>query len=124
MIAVNKTMTMSKKRGRAVLGAVAGLAVLTALGEWPSQAALIQMALYTSFVLVPLFLGLWPGRHRDRFWPGIAAAVALHFVFLYSIRAMFPFSTILTMIPIALIEFTILVVLMLKLLGDSTESRM
>jgi hypothetical protein len=111
-------MKMDKKKRRGIFGAITGLAAVIAIGHWPSHAVFIQMALYSSFVLVPLFLGLWPDRHRDRFWPGMAGVVILHCAVLYLIRADFPFATVLIIVPTALTEAIVLFTLMLKLLGD------
>lgn len=101
-----------------ICGTTIGLAAFLSVSLWPQYMTPIQMALYTTFVFGPLFLGLWAERHRLVFWIGILLTLALHGMLLYSIRSMFPFRTVLVVIPIALVESSVMFILMLKALGD------
>jgi len=76
------------------------------------------MGLYSAMVLLPLLFGLWADRHRRGYKLGGGLVLFSHACLLYGIRSVFPFKTVLTIIPIALIESVILAALMLKLLGD------
>jgi hypothetical protein len=91
---------------------------LFAQGLWPQYAAVIQMTLYTIMVFGPLFLSLWSERNRRAFWVGMSSAIVAHGLFLYMIRLTFPFRTILIVIPIVLVEASVMFVAMDKILGD------
>jgi len=108
----------NKKRAKSLLGIVLGMAGAGAVDAWPSHAAPIQIALYTVLVFLPLAFATWGDRRHRRFWTWAAVAVILHCGILYVIRSIFPFGSILTIIPLVLIEFVILFVLMLKLTGQ------
>jgi hypothetical protein len=84
----------------------------------PQYASAIQIALFTFMVFGCLFLGLWPDRHRRLWGTAILFALALHGIVLYLIRSMFPFRSILIIIPIALAEAVAMFTLILKILGD------
>jgi hypothetical protein len=77
------------------------------------------MFLYTVMVLAPLSLGTWLERNRDRFWRAAMIAIILHGTVLYSIRNLFPFRSILTIVPIALLEASGLFMLMLWVVGKN-----
>lgn len=95
-----------------------GLCCAFAVGLWPKHAVPIQMALYTYFVIVPLFLGFWSERRRGIFWVSMSSAILAHGLFLYGFRSVFPFKTVLVVIPTALIEALALIVAMDKILGE------
>lgn len=58
-------------------------------------------------------------RHRTRFGRWVALAIVLHCGVRYFIHSIFPFRTILAIIPPVLIECVFLFMLMLKLTGQS-----
>ena len=96
---------------------IAGLAGAAAVHHWPDHAVASEMAVYSIMTPGLLFLGLWSDRSRRRFWAAASSVALLHFLFLFFIRACFPFSTIRAVVPIAIVEFIVLAVLMLKILG-------
>ncbi|MGA2675126.1 MAG: hypothetical protein ABSE99_18065 [Terracidiphilus sp.] len=109
---------MKKKHFVTIFCIIVGGSSVLAVGVWPQYAAVIQMTLYTIMVFVPVFLGLWPERNRRVFWGSMSSAIIMHGLFLYMIRSTFPFRTILVVIPIVLIEASVIYVAMDKVLGD------
>lgn len=119
-----EAMKIDKKRGKSLLWILVGLVGAAAVGAWPSHAAHIQMALFTVLVFGPLAFGTWEDRHRPRFGAWVVLAIILHCGALSLIRSIFPFASILPIIPLVLIECVALFMLMLKLTGQSdAESR-
>jgi hypothetical protein len=84
---------------------------------WPEYATQIQMVLYTVMVLGLLFIGLWSERGRAKFRTGLCLLVLLHLLVLASMRSLFPFKTILVVIPVAIVEAIIGATLFLRLVG-------
>jgi threonine/homoserine efflux transporter RhtA len=80
------------------------------------------MALYTFFVFGPLALALWSSRRQRNFWIGASLLIATHAVVLYIIRSIFPFRSVLIVIPIALVEACALYLIMLKMIGTGEDS--
>jgi len=109
---------MSSKTLKMLLGASLGVAGAAAVSRWPNHAVLLQMSLYSAMILLPLSFFFWTDRHRPRFWMGTALILLLHAMLLLGIHSMFPFRTILVVLPILLIEGILLAILMIKLLGD------
>jgi hypothetical protein len=108
---------MPKKYVVIIFGSVAGLVGEESVYHWPNYAAQIQMLLYTVIVLGSLLIGFWADRGREKVWKGICVVVLLHVALLVSIRSLFPFKTILAIIPMAIMEGTIAATLFLKLVG-------
>jgi len=102
-----------------IVGLATGGFCAFAVGHWPVQAVPIQMALCSGFVFVPLILGFWSDISRTRFLVCILLTAALHAAALFLIRPLFPFRTVLVLVPIALTEFVVLAAVMLKVLGES-----
>lgn len=90
---------------------------------WPRYASVFEMALYTFMVFGPLFLGLWSERNRRIFWVTMSAAIVVHGLFLYMIRATFPFSTVLIVVPIAIAEAAAIFAAMDKIMNDRNVER-
>ena len=67
--------------------------------------------------------GFRSDRSRGRFFLSVLSILVLHCVALLLIRTVFPFRSILTIIPIALGECIVLAALMLKILGDDEAVR-
>lgn len=65
----------------------------------------------------------WPERDRPVYWIMLSSATLVHFLFLYIIRTIFPFRSVWTLAPIALIETTGILALMLKVLGGRSVER-
>jgi hypothetical protein len=108
---------MKKKQLITIFCVIVGASSALAVGYWPRYAAGIQMMLYTIMVFGPLFLGLWSERNRRTFWIGMSSAVVVHGLFLYAIRSTFPFSTVLVVIPVALVEAALIFVIIDKVPG-------
>lgn len=108
---------MPKKYVIMIFGIVTGLMGAVFVGQWPEYAVQIQMALYSVLVLGLLVIGFWSDRSRQQFWRGIGLVVLLHLALLISIRSLFPFKTILAVIPIAIAEGVIAGTLFLKIIG-------
>lgn len=115
---------MSKKHLRTISAITIGGFSVFAVGHWPVQAVPIQMALYSAMVLGPLIFAFWSDWSRNRFWICIFLAPALHVVALFLIRPVFPFRSVLVVVPIALAEATVLATVVVKVLGedDARES--
>lgn len=109
-----------RKRDVAVVSALT-LAGVAAVAEWPGRAALIEVIVYSLVAPGLLFMGLWSDRHRPRFWEGMFCVCLLHSVFIFLIRTYFPFKTILTVIPIAVVEDIFFAIFMVKVLGDEPD---
>jgi hypothetical protein len=100
-----------------ITGGTIGVIGAASVGHWPDHAVPLQMTLYSAMVLIPFFFGFWKDRHRTNFWTTVGLLILLHCVILILIHSYFPFRTILFIIPIVLIEGTILAIGMLKSLG-------
>ena len=61
----------------------------------------------------------WSERDRPAFWIILSSAIIVHGLFLYFIRAIFPFRSVWIVVPIALIEATGILAVLDKMLGDS-----
>ena len=109
---------MNHKHLVAVCGIVVGLCGAIAVKQWPAHAVAVQMTFYSTMILGLLLLGLWSDRHRPRYWAAMLLVCLLHGVMLFFARPLFPFRTVLTVVPLALVEGVILFVLMMRLLGD------
>ncbi len=81
------------------------------------------MVLYTIMVFGSLFLHFWSERNRRAFWICISAALVVHGLFLYVIRSIFPFRSVLIVVPIALVEASVIFVAIDKILGDRSVGR-
>jgi cytochrome bd-type quinol oxidase subunit 2 len=97
-----------------IFATVTGLVGAASASQWPNHASLIQMVLYSVMVLGLLFLSFWSDRGRREFWKGIAFVVLLHAVFLLLIRSLFPFKTILIVLPMAITEGVVAATLFLR----------
>ena len=75
------------------------------------------MALFTVIVLGLLLIGFWSDRRHQGFWRGLGLVALLHSAILISMRSLFPFKTILIVIPLAIIEGVIAATLFLKTVG-------
>ncbi len=71
----------------------------------------------------PLFFDLWSDRRRPNYWMGMLAAFLFHGAFLYVARSLFPFKTVLAIIPMAVIEVSLLFVIVLKVLGNQDGAK-
>jgi hypothetical protein len=109
---------MSKKHAIAFAGIAVGLLGAAAASHWSNFAAPIQMAMYSVMIVGLLLVGVWSDRRRPRFAIAICSMLAVHGIVLFTMRGLFPFRTILVVLPLALIEGTILFILLLKVLGD------
>lgn len=114
---------MSKKNAiRLGMGAIA-LITVAAEGHWRSFAGPIQMAMYTAMTVGLVLVGFWSDRRRPRFPIAVCSILAAHCGVLFAIRGIFPFRTVLTIVPLALIEGVLLASLLLKMLeyGRATD---
>jgi hypothetical protein len=108
---------MQKKFVIMTFSIATGLLGAASVGHWPRYASQIQMALYSVIVLGLLLIGFWSDRLRQRFWRGIFVVMLLHSAILISMRSLFPFKTILIVIPIAVMEGVIAATLFLRTVG-------
>lgn len=102
---------------------IVGGASVLAVSFWPQYAVAIQMAVYTIMALGAPLLHFWSERNRRVFWIVISSAMIVHGLFLYIIRSTFPFRSVLVVVPIALIEASVLFVAMDRILGDRAVER-
>lgn len=108
---------MKRKYVVMVFATVTGLVGAASVGQWPSHAPLIQMVLYSVIVLGLLLISFWSDRSQREFWKGIGLVVLLHVGFLILIRSLFPFKTILIVLPMALTEGVVAATLFLRVIG-------
>lgn len=113
-----REVRITRKQLLAICSIVVGVSCAAAVDRWPEFAVPIEMLLYTSFVFVPLFLGMWSERHRRTFWISMLLAAIAHGLLLYAIRSTFPFRTVLIIIPFALLEAVVIFAVMDKVLRD------
>ena len=109
---------MQKKHLLIFFSVAVGIAGAASVGHWPNHAKVLEIGLYSILVLGSLLFGFWSDIHRIRFWTGMVLAFLLHGFLLSIICSAFPFRTILTVIPILLLEGIGLAIMMIKLLGD------
>jgi hypothetical protein len=107
----------TSNRNLRIAAVVVGLAGAASVGRWPNHAALLQMILYSTMLFAPLLSYFWKDRHGGNFWTGIGLVIFLHCASLLLIHSYFLFRSILVIVPIALIEGTVLAITMLKTLG-------
>ena len=114
---------MSKKNAIRLGAAAVGLIGAAAAGYWKNSTGPIQMAVYTAMTVGLVLVGFWSDRRRPRFPIAICSILVAHCVALFAIRGIFPFRTILTIVPLALIEGVLLAGLLLKILayGEATD---
>ena len=108
---------MQKKFVIMIFGLVTGLVGAASVGQYPKYAGQIQVGLYSIIVLGLLLIGFWSDRRRQRFWQAIGLVVLLHAALLISMRSLFPFKTILVLIPIAIMECVVAATLFLLAVG-------
>jgi hypothetical protein len=108
---------MKRKYVVMVFATVTGLLGAASVGRWPGYTTLIQMALYSVIVLGMLLLSFWTDRRQREFWKGIGLVVLLHAGFLILIRSLFPFRTILIVLPMAITEGVVAATLFLRVIG-------
>jgi hypothetical protein len=106
-----------KKYTRVFIAILTGVLAAASVSRWPNYAPLIQMLFYSGVVLGLLIIAFWTDHGRRRFWVGICLVVLLHIACLLLIRPLFPFKTILVVIPVALMEITAAAILFLKTVG-------
>jgi len=108
---------MSNKHKAMLFGGIVGLSGAVAAGHWSDNAAPIQMAMYSVLILGLLSMAFWSDKSRPRFWMGMSLVFLFHSVVMYFIRSYFPFSPIFFVVPLGLVEFIVLAILQLKVLG-------
>jgi hypothetical protein len=101
-----------------LLGLGVGLSGAVALLRWPSYAAPIEMAFYSALVAMAVLFSFWPERKTPGFWKGIGCSAVLHCAVLSVIHRLFPFSTVLTVLPIAFVEFVLVAIVMIEFVGE------
>jgi hypothetical protein len=115
--------SMKKKHLIAIFSSVIGASGAWASYSWPRYAVAIQMALFTSFVFVPLFMFFWSERVRRPFWICISVALVAHGLLLCMIRSIFPFSSVLVLVPIAIVEASVIFTAIDKITGERSVER-
>jgi phosphatidylglycerophosphate synthase len=109
---------MSEKNTIRTCAVIVGLSGIAAARHWPEYAALIEILLYSMIILGVLLSSFWSDRRRSGFWTGMSIVFLLHGVVLFFIHSYFPFRTILTVVPILLVEGIVVIIIMVKVLGD------
>jgi hypothetical protein len=108
---------MKRKYVVAVFATVTGLVGAASVRQWPDHASLIQMVLYSAIVLGLLLISFWSDRSQREFWKGIGLVLLLHAGFMVLIRSLFPFKTILIVLPMAITEGVVAATLFLRVIG-------
>lgn len=101
----------------AIIATLIGGSCAEAIHLWPEYKVPLQMTLYTCFIFGPLALALWSSRNLRGFWMVTLLMLAAHGLVLYTLRSTFPFSSVLIVIPIALVEVCAIYMIALKMLG-------
>jgi hypothetical membrane protein len=114
---------MQKRHARMILGGAVGLCAAVSEGIWPKHVIALQMAFYSIMSLGVAVIGVWSDRHCPRYPTAICIACLVHGMLLYIVRTVFPFKTVLIVVPIALLEAVILYAAMLKILGEEMTER-
>jgi hypothetical protein len=112
---------MSRIRKRIWICSVASVFSALSTRIWTEHAAGLQMAAYTGIIFGLLLLGFGEDRRRKRFWPAVLVAVVLHAGLLVAGRAAFPVRTTFLLWIAAGLEGTVLGMLMVVMMGKSTE---
>ena len=120
---VSEVCSIKRKHLITIFCVIAGGSSVLAVRRWPQYAVAIQMTLYTIMVVGAPFLHFWSERNRRAFWVNMSWAMIVHCLFLYIIRSAFPFRSVLVVVPIALIEASVMFVAMDKILGTRTVER-
>lgn len=113
---------MQKKHVRMIFGITVGICGAAAADVWPSHAAAAQMTFFSLLSLGAVVIGLWSDRNRPRYLLGMCTALLFHGAFLYLARSIFPFKTVLMVVPVAIIEAAVLFAIMLKILGKDEDA--
>jgi len=109
----------SRKKNLFLLGGAVGVAAGIALIAWPNQTFPIEIIVYTAMIAVPIFRMLLPRIRRRRFWLTVGLLFVAHGLFLWLVRSLFPFKTVLALVPYALLEVGILALITIKSLGPA-----
>lgn len=112
-----------KKIVKTIAAIILGVSGAAAARQWPEHAAAIHMALYSLIVIIALLSSFWPDRHHPKYIVAMSLALIIHFVMLYGIRSLFPFGTILAILPIAFVEFIVLAAVIIKIRGERDAER-
>jgi hypothetical protein len=114
---------MSDKDAIRTSAIVTGVSGGLAIHHWSEYAAFIEMALYSMAIVLIFLFSFWTDRRRPRFWIGTSIVLLLHGVALFFIRSYFPFRTILTVVPMLFAEAIVLIIIMLRVLGDDEPEK-
>lgn len=109
---------MKKKHILIMFSAAAGLSGAAAVDSWPERAATIQMLLYSAIVAGVLFSSFWSDRRHPKYLTGMLVIFLLHCVCFFSIRSYFPFTTIISIVPVVFLEVVVLMAVMIKVRGS------
>jgi len=110
---------MQKKHVRMIFGITVGICGAAATDVWPSHLAAAQMMFFSLLSLGAVVIGLWSDRNRPRYLLGMCAVLLLHGAFLYLARSIFPFKTVLVIVPLAIVEAAVMFAIILKILGEN-----
>ena len=117
------TSNRSGKTLKIILAVTLGLIGAASVDRWPNHAAFVQIILYSAIIFLPLLFFFWSDRHHPRFWLGVGLIILFHSILIWWLYSSFPFRTILIILPILFIEGSALAMVMIKMLGDSHNSR-
>ncbi len=79
---------------------------------------LVEVGFYTAIVFMAILFSFLPEWRNEGFDRGILYLVLLCGFTLYLIRALFPFSTIFTVLPIAFMELVLMGIIIFDLIGE------
>lgn len=107
------------KKSVAVIGAgILGVSGAAAVHRWPEHSIPIQMTLYSLTLLLILLPAFWADRHHPKYVAAMSSAFFAHLVILLFIRSLFPFKTILEIVPVLIVEAMILTLTIIKVRGE------
>jgi hypothetical protein len=114
---------MNKNIVKTIAVVMLGVSGAAATRQWPERATAIHMALYSLILIIALLSAFWPDRHHPKYIVAMSLALIIHVVILYAIRSLFPFRTILMILPIVLVEFIVLAAVIIKVRGERDAGR-
>lgn len=102
-----------------VLGGAIGIGGGIALASLPRWTRALEMTMYTAMVAVPILFRLRARRWQPRFRTTVLILCIVHGLFLWLLRSIFPYKTVLILIPYALLEVLVLTFLTIHFFGPA-----
>jgi hypothetical protein len=112
---------MSKKTAKTLFFVLIGAIWAALSGKGKSHSYLLDMAFLSFMVFTPCLLFFWSEIRNKSVMLGFGLSIAAHLVALFFFRAIFPVSTILTLIPLAFCEIVMVGVIVAQISDHSNQ---